>query len=97
MELAKINLTSTTNVELPEIEFTLFDGESQPIKSNYYQQLVKFSRQLIRTLNSSNCTAGMQEYCYQQLWISQREMIGMREKYYLIINPRIDDNGPFAS
>ena len=97
MELAKINLTSTTNVELPEIEFTLFDGESQPIKSNYYQQLVKFSRQLIRTLNSPNCTAGMQEYCYQQLWLSQREMIAMREKYYLIINPRIDDNGPFAS
>lgn len=95
MQPTKIEFDSTTNVELPEIELTLLDGESQPIKSNYYQQLVKFSRQLIRALNSPTCTVDMQEYCYQQLWISQREMVAMREKYYLIINPRID-NGPFA-
>lgn len=97
MKLTKIDEELKTNVELTGADLTLVQGEFQPIKSNYYQQLTKFSRQLIRALNSPTCTVDMQEYCYQQLWLTQREMVAMREKYYLIINPRIDDNGPSAS
>ena len=83
----KINTSYENDTDL-----FLIEGESREVRSNYYQRLVKYSRQLIRALNAPTCTLDIETYCYAQLWLTRKEMDAIREKYYLITEPRIDDD-----
>ena len=76
-------------------DFLLLDGESKTIRSNYYQQLVKYTRSLIRVLNGKHLTVDMESYCYKQLHITKMEMERVRKSYFVYIPE--PPNGPQAS
>ena len=81
-EIIMLTMINGTSNNLRELRS--YDGESSQIKSPYYQRLVLYSRQLIRTMNSPRATDDTITYCYTQLFVTRSEMDAIREKYYLI-------------
>jgi len=75
-------------------ELHLIEGGAKTIKSPYYQQLVKYTRSLLRTLNGPNLTPDLENYCYQQLWLTKVEMERWRKAFLVII---IDPTPPGAA
>lgn len=94
MESTEIDETST-----PTRDFHLIEGESRQLRSHYYQQLIKYTRQLIKTLNGSNVTPDLESYCYHQLFITRVEMNKVREAFFkiIIVNPEPTTDGPKSS
>jgi len=81
----------------PIRDFQLIEGESRQLRSNYYQQMVKYTRSLIRVLNGKYLTADMESYCYRQLHITKLEMTRVRKSYFIYIQPEPTNDGPTAS
>jgi hypothetical protein len=91
MEPNDINIPVTSHRDL-----RLIDGESRQLRSNYYVQLVKYTRTLIRCLNRANICVDTELYYLQQLHKTQIEMTRVRSMFKAYTFPGNDD-GPKAS
>lgn len=91
MEPKELNVAPTSHRD-----FRLIDGESRQLRSNFYIQLVKYTRTLIRCLNKPNVCVDTELYYLQQLHKTQIEMIRVRNMFKAYTSPGNDD-GPKAS
>ena len=87
--------TTISETSKPTRDFYLIEGESRQLRSHYYQRLIKYTRQLIKTLNGPNVTPDLESYCYHQLFITRVEMNKVREAFFNIPEPT--NHGPNAS